>query len=190
VTTLSPVGKQLLHRGTSYVNRWHREPVIRRDESLAEHHSITGRIAYEVGLLLVYDRWDVRPELLCVVGNYHDEPELITGDFPKGLKYGELLPTDTDLFDKLEVLAADKLWRPYPEWLRLKLRDHALRQQLNEVEEQVIKYADSLSALGFMLDEAAFGNQLMHGKAEQEWETVHAYDWPWLVQLRERWELP
>jgi 5'-deoxynucleotidase YfbR-like HD superfamily hydrolase len=187
---LSDVGAQLLSRATAWVTRWHREPVIHRSESLAEHHSITGRIAYEVGQLLVEDGWDVRPELLCVVANYHDEAETITGDFPAGLKRGEMFPVDQKFFDDLEVQATALLWQNYPTFLTDRLRCHATRSELTDVERQVLKYADSLSALGFILDEAAFGNARMRQKAEVQWTNVGNLDWPWLDAMRGKWGLP
>jgi 5'-deoxynucleotidase len=189
---LTKVQVHLLDRRTTFLTRWHREPVLQRFESLAEHHSTTANIAYEVGLMLKYLGVDVDPPKLCVYGNYHDATEVITGDLPKGIKHGEgKSPTLNALaLRELEEQAARQLWEGYPPFLREHLQAVALENGLNEIEEQVLKYADSCSALAFMIVEAEFGNNFMQAKAEREWAEIRGRSWPWLVQLRKAYEVP
>ncbi len=189
---LTKIQVHLLDRRTTFLTRWHREPVLQRFESLAEHHSTTANIAYEVGLMLKHLGVKVDPAKLCVYGNYHDTTEVITGDLPKGIKHGEgdSPKLNALALRELEEHAALQLWGDYPPFLRDHLREVSLENGLSEIEEQVVKYADSCSALAFMIVEAEFGNNFMQEKAEKEWAEIRGLDWPWLVLLRKAYEVP
>lgn len=192
VTRLTETQEHLLDRRTVFLTRWHREPVVQRLESLAEHHSTTASIAYEIGLMLCHVGYDVDPGKLCVYGNYHDMTEIITGDLPKGIKHGEgRSPTiDASVIRELEEQASLQLWAGYPPFLRDHLREVALEDGLNEIELQVLQYADSCSALGFMLAEAGFGNVIMRKKAAKEWREIRALSWKWLRTIRRTYGVP
>lgn len=189
---LTEIQAHLLDRRTTFLTRWHREPVLQRFESLAEHHSTTANIAYEVGLMLRHLGVDVDPSKLCVYANYHDATEVITGDLPKGIKHGEGQSPKLNALAlrELEEQAALQLWQGYPPFLRDHLREVSLGNGLSEFEEQVVKYADSCSALAFMIVEAEFGNNFMQAKAKKEWEEIRGLSWPWLTQLRKAYEVP
>jgi len=144
VKELSKFARQLMSRATAYLMRWHHRAVTWR-ESVAEHHALTARMAYEMGTVLAWNGFDVRPEKLAMAAMYHDEEELIVGDMPSPAK--KLLPEG--VLEKVAFAAIDELWPDYPEDLATHLRRVAHQTELNEMETQVVEYADKLAAFSY-----------------------------------------
>ena len=187
VKGLSKFARQLMSRSTAYLMRWHHRAVTWR-ESVAEHHALTARMAYEMGLVLEWNGFGVRPEKLAIAAMYHDEEELVTGDMPAPAK--KLMPEG--VMKKVADAAIDTLWPDYPGDLAGYLREVAHQSKLNEMEKEVIEYADKLAAFSYVFDTVELGNQKMidildHISSD---EYLKSMDWEWLTFLRKEWGLP
>jgi 5'-deoxynucleotidase len=187
VKGLNKFVRQLMSRSTAYLMRWHHRAVTWR-ESVAEHHALTARMSYEMGTILVWNGFDVRPEKMAMAAMYHDEEELIVGDMPSPAK--KLLPPG--VLEKVASAAIDRLWPDYPDDLAAHLRRVAHQTELNEMEQQVVEYADKLAAFSYVLDTVELGNQKMidildHISSD---EYLKSMDWDWLMFLRKEHGLP
>jgi 5'-deoxynucleotidase YfbR-like HD superfamily hydrolase len=65
-----------------------------------------------------------------------------------------------------------------------------LHQEYTTLEQQIVKYADSLEALLFAETEVAIGNTLMADVVQQVRGELATRQWPWLVELRKETGLP
>jgi len=187
VKALSKFSRQLMSRGTAYLMRWHHRAVTWR-ESVAEHHALTARMAYEMGVVLEWNGFGVRPEKLAIAAMYHDEEELIVGDMPSPAK--KLMPPG--VMKEVADAAIDTLWPDYPDDLAAHLREVAHQSKLNEIEREVIEYADMLAAFSYVFDTVELGNQKMVDILEHISSDAYlkSMDWEWLEFLREEWGLP
>ena len=187
VRALSRFARQLMSRSTAYLMRWHHRAVTWR-ESVAEHHALTARMAYEMGLVLEWNGFGVRPEKLAIAAMYHDEEELVTGDMPAPAK--KLMPPG--VLEKVAHDAIDTLWPDYPDDLAAHLREVAHQSKLNEMEKEVVEYADKLAAFSYVFDTVELGNQKMIDILDRisSDEYLKSMDWDWLEFLREEWGLP
>lgn len=180
---------QFLSRATSHVMRWHHRHAAWK-ESLAEHHALTGRMAYELGVLLVDQGVEVRPERVMLAALYHDEPEIVTGDIPASAK--RLIPGVREAVNRWEQTAATMLWTDYPERLQERLRTVVRRTGLTEIEREVLHYADALSAYAYARDQVIMGNKYFDEIVI--WTEGEGYlgglDYQWLVELRKATRLP
>lgn len=186
---LSDFAEQVLSRKTAYVARWHHRSVVWR-ESLAEHHGLVARIAYELALTLnIYLPWHrVNANHVAVTALYHDEGELVVGDMPSPAK--RLFPEG--LVNKVEHQALEQLWGGYPNLVSDTLKLNALGEGLSTVEQQLVRYADTLAAYAFARDQVLMGNRLMADVIEEMEGPNYfgSYDWPWLRDLRAEFDLP
>ena len=190
---LSEFAKQFLSRATSHVTRWHHRHAAWK-ESLAEHHALTGRMAYEVGCLLIdlgiCTTSEVIPEKVLVAGVYHDEHETVTGDIPTSAK--RLIPGMREVIERWDRTATQMLWGDYPEQLQERLRRIVRQSALTEVEKQVVHYSDALSAYSYARDQVLMGNEYFKHIVEftESEEYLAGLDYPWLSELREAAGLP
>ena len=184
---LTKFARALMSRSTAYLMRWHHRAVTWR-ESVAEHHALTARMAYEISTMLEWNGFGVRPGRVAMAALYHDEEELIVGDMPSPAK--KLLPAG--VLEKVAEAAIDRLWPDYPDDLAGHLRELAHQTELNEMEREVIEYADKLAAFSYVLDTVELGNQKMidildHISGD---EYLKSMNWEWLTFLREEHGLP
>lgn len=190
---LGKFAKQFLSRATSHVMRWHHRHAAWK-ESLSEHHALTARMSYELGWLVqdlgICDLDTVRPEAIMRAALYHDEPEIVTGDIPASAK--ALIPGVREAVQRWEETAMSLLWEHYPERLQARLRSVVRREDLSEIERQILHYADGMSAYAYARDQVIMGNQYF--------EDIVAYTegpdylgklrYPWLLKLRSLTGLP
>ena len=148
---------------------------------MAEHHSLTSRVAFEIAWLLRQERYGVDPYACAIAALYHDEPEVLVGDIPHPAR--KLLPGDT--FKELEDSVTDNLWSVgYPQELAKKLRSFVRQEDLNEEEKQIVRYADDLTAYAFVVDEVEMGNPQMVETKEIIESRLEKMEFPWLSFLR------
>lgn len=179
--------RQLMSRATAYLMRWHQAAATLK-ESVAEHHSLTARMAYELAIVLEWNGYDVRPEEIAVAAMYHDEEELIVGDMPAPAK--KLMPPG--VLEQVAYDAINELWPDYPPDLQDHLRDIAHQENLSNIERQIVKYADTVAALAYVLDTVQLGNRKMVEVLEKNLNDEHfaEMDWDWLKFLRREWGIP
>ena len=82
--------------------------------------------------------------------------------------------------------AVNELWPAYPPNVQLALQGRALQQFITEIEQQVVKYADSLSALSFIREELKRGNGHMGAVHARQMAAMGTMQWPWLEELRRK----
>lgn len=174
----------LLDRRTAHVKRWHKNATL-RTESDAEHHALTARIAFFVAWLVreeVPDSAAVDPAWVATAALFHDEPEVLTGDVPRASKDAD--PDFAAAVKRLDALAEVALVDCAPESVRDAYRLAMKGCLNNDVERQIVTYADELAALAFVEEEVSAGNRDMDGIARAIRQHVASFDWPWLVALR------
>lgn len=187
----------LYDRRNGFVMRWHARQT-QRQETLAEHHYFVTRDALLIGQALRYYHI-AEPNLhdIMLMAMIHDEVEKETGDVS-----GETKRRFPELKKKLNeierVIIDEQLFNNLPGRIGDEYRALALRVSAGvdggtdseDLEGQIVKYADKLEAYLFALTELNVGNSLMNpvvAAIEREMEALY---WPWLVELRKETGLP
>ncbi|MGN8889663.1 5'-deoxynucleotidase [Dysosmobacter sp. HCP28S3_G4] len=116
----------------------------------------------------------VDPGRVAVAALYHDASEILTGDMPTPVKYGN--PTIRDAYKQVEAVANERLVSMLPEELQATYRD-----ALNEYDDEtraLVKAADKLSAYIKCVEEVKAGNGEFREAAAQTRKALEAYDLP------------
>ena len=116
----------------------------------------------------------VDPGLVAAAALYHDASEILTGDMPTPIKYGN--PAIQSAYKDVEALAARKLLAMLPEELR-----EAYAPVLTEVDPEVarlVKAADKLSAYIKCVEELKAGNAEFREAAAQTRRALEGYGLP------------
>lgn len=173
-------------REDSFVLRWHARQTTRQ-ETLAEHHFFVARDVRAVAAML----WHLdiaQPNIaVCVdLALLHDEPEKLTGDVSGQVKrdYPEI---KKHLNGIEEDMIRGPLYSYFPtevaaDYIAANLR--ILHPKPNDLEAQIVKYADKVEAYMFALTEVRVGNSLMQEVVDLITIELAELQWPWLVDLR------
>lgn len=116
----------------------------------------------------------VDPGLVAAAALYHDASEILTGDMPTPIKYGN--PAIQNAYKEVESVAEGKLLAMLPEELR-----PAYAPVLTDVDPEVrklVKAADKLSAHIKCLEELKAGNMEFREAAGQTRKALEAYGMP------------
>jgi len=127
-----------------------------RPESLAEHSLFTAYTAHYLACS-AKNRFgaDVDPSRVACAAMYHDAAEILTGDMPTPVKYGnDRLRAE---YKKVEAAAEQRLLDMLPADLRQEYEPLVTGGALSERENAIIKAADKLSALVKCTEELASG---------------------------------
>ncbi|MBQ9328756.1 MAG: 5'-deoxynucleotidase [Solobacterium sp.] len=131
-----------------YIERWALMRSSRR-ENLSEHSLEVGMIAHALCLIgnARFGR-HLNAEKAALAGMYHDVSEIITGDMPTPVKYGN--DRIHDSYKEVEAQAVDRLLAQLPEDLKPSY-ESILKENAQDEEEAymylLVKGADKLSAL-------------------------------------------
>ncbi len=139
-----------------FIKRWQLMRSV-RDENIMEHSQSVAMLTHALCLIenQVYGG-AVNAEKAVLYAIYHEVSEVMTGDLPTPVKYfnnsihGE--------YEKLELLAVDKIANTLPEELRGALRPYLCADKQSE-EYRYMKAADKLSAYLKCLEELRSGNE-------------------------------
>lgn len=175
----------LLDRGPALVRRWQFPPQKIGQESDAEHHSATSRIAYSLAWLLRFHgiRKRIDPDAIATAAGLHDEPELITGDLPSPLK--ALFKDARRTVARWERRSLPMLFKGAPAPLAEHLRELVIEaNDYGSLCGQITRYSDDLSALSFAEAEVQLGNTLMIPTRDNIIKTCAGRSWTWLKKLR------
>ncbi len=141
----------------SYIDRWGLMRNSRR-ESLAEHSLFTAYTAHYLACL-AKDRFgaDVSPERVACAAMYHDAGEILTGDMPTPVKYGndELRCA----YKKVESAAGQRLLSMLPPDIAENYEPLVTGDRLSARERAIVKAADKLSALVKCIEELSCGSR-------------------------------
>lgn len=139
-----------------YIDRWALMRNTRR-ENLSEHSLEVSAIAHALAVLS-NERFgtNLNAERTAIIGLYHDMPEIITGDMPTPIKYGneELRAA----YKAVERQAAQRLVMLLPADLQENYRRYFIKQAEDEEEWRLVKAADKISALIKCIEEEKAGN--------------------------------
>lgn len=139
------------------INRW---SLMRntRQENIAEHSYEVAVLAHGLARLHNQRFGGQADEGRCVLlALYHDAPEILTGDLPTPVKYGN--PALRETYRQVEDAAGEKLLAMLPADLRGGYRPLFFPGADDEVERQLVKAADKLSALIKCVEELEQGNR-------------------------------
>ncbi len=144
-----------------YIQRW---ALMRstREENLSEHSLEVAMIAHALCVIgnVRYGR-DLDCERAALIGLYHDAPEIITGDMPTPVKYGNAAIRDA--YREVEAEAEHLLLNRLPEDLREAYEDilegGAHKSEQEAYLRRLVKAADKLSALIKCIEEEDSGNR-------------------------------
>lgn len=163
-----------------YIERW---ALMRnaREETLSEHSLDVAVIAHALCVLANRRHGHhVDAERAALVGLYHDASEIITGDMPTPVKYGD--EQILNAYKDVEIRAEQRLLDLLPEDLREDYED--LFFGGDDAEEiymrKLVKAADKLSALIKCMEEEEAGNREFRTARESIWTAVQrmAADYP------------
>ncbi|MBQ9860222.1 MAG: 5'-deoxynucleotidase [Clostridia bacterium] len=128
-----------------------------RRENIAEHSHEVAVLAHALALLHNRSSEEKADPALCVMlAIYHDVPEILTGDMPTPVKYGNVAIREA--YRQVERSACDKLLGMLPEDLQgayLPL----LQEGEESIERRLVKAADKISALIKCIEELSQGNR-------------------------------
>lgn len=155
-----------------YIERW---ALMRnaREETLSEHSLDVAVIAHALCVLANRRHGHhVDAERAALVGLYHDASEIITGDMPTPVKYGD--EQILNAYKDVEIRAEQRLLDLLPEDLREDYED--LFFGGDDAEEiymrKLVKAADKLSALIKCMEEEEAGNREFRTAKESIWTAV------------------
>ena len=164
-----------------YIERWALMRSGRR-ENLSEHSLEVAMIAHAL-CLIGNERFSrhLNAEKAALAGLYHDVSEIITGDMPTPVKYGN--DRIHDSYKEVEAQAVNRLLKQLPDDLRPHY-EAILRETPENAEEAymfgLVKAADKLSALIKCMEEKQMQNREFEIAYESTLEKVNemAKDYP------------
>lgn len=139
-----------------YIDRW---ALMRntRKENLSEHTLEVAAIAHA---LAVISNEKYGTQLNCeraaLLGIYHDMPEIITGDMPTPIKYGN--PQLKQAYKAVERETALHLVSMLPEYMQASYRGFFIKRDEDAELWKLVKAADKISALIKCIEEEKAGN--------------------------------
>ena len=146
-----------------------------RRENIAEHSHEVAVIAH--ALALFHNRTSEEkadPSRCVMLALYHDVPEILTGDMPTPVKYGN--PAIREAYRQVEQSACDRLLGMLPEDLRGEYRP--LLQEEESLEGRLVKAADKISALIKCVEELSQGNREFASARRATEQAVRAMNLP------------
>ena len=157
-----------------YINRW---GLMRntRLENIQEHSHQVAVLAH--ALAVIENRYfggQIDPGAVAVAALYHDASEILTGDMPTPIKYGN--PAIQNAYKEVEAVAERKLLTMLPQELQ-----GAYAPVLTEVDpevERLVKAADKLSAYIKCVEELKAGNAEFREAAAQTRKALEGFGLP------------
>ncbi len=129
-----------------------------RAENVQEHSLQVAVIAH--ALALISNRHyggDFNAERIALLGIFHDASEILTGDLPTPVKYGN--PNMRLAYKSLEQQAEQRLLELLPQDLREDYAPLLDSQRVSEAERGLIKAADSIAGYLKCVEETQGGNR-------------------------------
>lgn len=155
-----------------YINRW---ALMRNsyEENISEHSMEVAMLAHALAVLgnkRLGKQYDV--EHIALLALYHDCTEIITGDMPTPVKYGN--PQIQTAYKQIEREAAFRLLNLLPEDLREAYEPLFVEKPEDGGAHFIVKAADKLSALIKCIGEEKAGNQEFLKAKETIEKAVHS----------------
>ncbi|MBQ5823183.1 MAG: 5'-deoxynucleotidase [Clostridia bacterium] len=139
-----------------FIDRW---ALMRntRKENLSEHSLEVAAIAHALAVIS-NEKYGTQHncERAALLGIYHDMPEIITGDMPTPIKYGN--PQLRQAYKAVERETASQLVSMLPEYMQASYSGFFVKQDADSELWKLVKAADKISALIKCIEEEKAGN--------------------------------
>ena len=139
-----------------YIDRW---ALMRntRKENLSEHSLEVAAIAHALAVIS-NEKYGTQHncERAALLGIYHDMPEIITGDMPTPIKYGN--PQLKQAYKVVERETASMLVSMLPDYMQASYNGFFIKQDADAPLWKLVKAADKISALIKCIEEGKAGN--------------------------------
>lgn len=128
-----------------------------RTENVQEHSLQVAMIAHALALISNrHHGGTFNAERIAVLGMYHDASEILTGDLPTPVKYGN--DAIREAYKALERQAERRLLELLPDDLREDYAPVLDSHRIDEAEHRLVKAADSIAGYLKCVEEAQAGN--------------------------------
>ncbi|MBQ7101681.1 MAG: 5'-deoxynucleotidase [Clostridia bacterium] len=158
-----------------YIDRW---ALMRntRKESLCEHSLEVAAIAHALAVI-ANERCSasLNTERAALLGIYHDMPEIITGDMPTPIKYGN--PELKAAYKAVEKETASRLVSLLPDYMQDSYKGFFIKQDSDKELWKAVKAADKISALIKCIDEEKAGSREFAGAKKAVSELIDELDY-------------
>jgi len=176
--------------------RWIKRWGLQRNaepENVMEHSWEVATIAHALAIIKnTYYQGNVDANQIATAALYHDISEVITGDLPTPIKYHS--KPITEAYQRIEEEAESELISLLPEKLRAAFRECIDAKKQPDVNRQIIKAADTLSAHLKCLAEIRSGNCEFKEAAELTRQKMKSYEMAevdyFMVNFVPAYELP
>lgn len=159
-----------------YIHRW---ALMRnnRQETLSEHTLEVSAIAHALAVIS-NEKFGTKlnAERAALLGIYHDMPEIITGDMPTPIKYGN--PELKQAYKIVEKETASRLVSLLPDYMQKSYSAFFIKEDADKPLWQIVKAADKISALIKCIEETDAGNREFCGAKESVLSAIEGLDCP------------
>lgn len=159
-----------------YIDRW---ALMRntRKENLSEHTLEVAAIAHALAVISnEKSGTDYNCERAALLGIYHDMPEIITGDMPTPIKYGN--PQLKQAYKAVERETASHLVSLLPDYMQESYSDFFIKNDKDAQLWKLVKAADKISALIKCIEEEKAGNSEFVSAKKSTLEHISALEIP------------
>lgn len=158
-----------------YIDRW---ALMRntRKENLSEHTLEVAAIAHALAVISNEKCGsELNAERAALLGIYHDMPEIITGDMPTPIKYGN--PDLKAAYKAVERETAEHLVSLLPEYMQGTYKGFFVKDEKDKELWRAVKAADKISAFIKCIEEGKAGNSEFDGAKKSITELIEKLDY-------------
>lgn len=159
-----------------YIDRW---ALMRntRKENLSEHTLEVAAIAHALAVISNEKHGaSLNAERVALLGIYHDMPEIITGDMPTPIKYGN--PQLKQAYKAVERETAAQLVSMLPDYMQESYKGFFVKDSADAELWKLVKAADKISAFIKCIEEEKAGNTEFNSAKNATFATISALDIP------------
>ncbi len=159
-----------------YIDRW---ALMRntRKENLSEHTLEVAAIAHALAVISNEKHGTaLNAERAALLGIYHDMPEIITGDMPTPIKYGN--PQLKQAYKAVERETAAQLVSMLPDYMQESYKDFFVKDSADAQLWRLVKAADKISAFIKCTEEEKAGNTEFNSAKKATFAAISALDIP------------
>lgn len=159
-----------------YIDRW---ALMRntRKENLSEHTLEVAAIAHALAVISNEKHGaSLNAERAALLGIYHDMPEIITGDMPTPIKYGN--PQLKQAYKAVERETAAQLVSMLPDYMQESYKGFFVKEDADAELWKLVKAADKISAFIKCIEEEKAGNTEFNSAKNATFATISALDIP------------
>ena len=159
-----------------YIDRW---ALMRntRKENLSEHTLEVAAIAHALAVISNEKHGTaLNAERAALLGIYHDMPEIITGDMPTPIKYGN--PQLKQAYKAVERETAAQLVSMLPDYMQESYKGFFVKDSADSELWRLVKAADKISAFIKCIEEEKAGNTEFNSAKKATFAAISALDIP------------